>query len=119
VGSEVLAVAERVVTDDQVERAGVAAEGLEGKGCASRVAFASADGGGLLADLVFHGRLFHAPEAELSPAGHGHFFDQGVFDRGFRLEFLVDVGDDLEEALFEFTFQDYGFGEETMFEGVG
>jgi hypothetical protein len=42
-----------------------------------------------------------------------------VFDRGFRLEFLVDVGDDLEEALFEFTFQDYGFGEETMFEGVG
>jgi hypothetical protein len=73
----------------------------------------------LLADLVFHGGLFHAPEAELAPAGHGHFFDQGVFDRGFRLEFLVDIGDDFEEALFEFSFQDYGFGEETMIEGVG
>ncbi len=118
-GSEILAVAERVVADDQVERAGVAAEGLEGKGCASRVAFAASDGIGLLADLVFHGGLFHAPEAELPPAGHGHFFDQRVFDRGFRLEFLVDVGDDFEEAFFEFAFQDYGFGEETMFDGVG
>ena len=118
-GSEVLAVAERVVTDDHVERAGVAAEGLEGQGCAGGVAFAASDGIGLLADLVFHGSLFHAPEAELSPAGYGHFFNQGVFDGGFRVELLVDVGDDFEEALFEFAFQDYGFGEETMFDGVG
>jgi hypothetical protein len=42
-----------------------------------------------------------------------------VFDRGFRLEFPVDLGNNLEEAIFEFAFQDYGFGEETMFEGVG
>ncbi len=117
--AEVLAVAERVVADEEVERAGVAAEGLEGEGCAGRVVFAASDGIGLLADLVFHGGLFHAPEAELPPAGHGHFFDQSVFDRGFGLEFLVDVGDDFEEALFEFAFQDYGFGEETVFDGVG
>jgi hypothetical protein len=63
VGSEVLAVAERVVSDDQVERAGVAAEGLEGQGGAGGVAFAAPDGIGLLADLIFHGGLFHAPEA--------------------------------------------------------
>ena len=117
-GAEVLAVAERVVADEQVERAGVAAEGLEGQGGSGGGVFAASDAAGLLADLVFHGGFFHAPEAELTPAGHGHFFDQGVFDRGFRLEFLVDAGDNVEEAVFEFAFQDDGFGEETVFEGV-
>ena len=113
-GSEVLAVAERVVTDDQVERAGVAAEGLEGKGCASRVAFASADGGGLLADLVFHGRLFHAPEAELTPAGHGHFLDESVFDGGFGPEFFFEFGENFEEAAATFALEDDGFGKEAV-----
>jgi hypothetical protein len=119
VSAEVLAVAERVVTDEEVKRAGVATEGLEGQRRAGGVAFAASDGIGLLADLVFHGSLFHAPEAELTPAGYGHFFNEGVFDRGFGLEFPLDLGDDFEEALFEFAFQDYGFGEETMFDGIG
>ncbi len=116
--AKVLAVAERVVTDEEVERAGVATERLEGQGCAGGVVFAASDAIGLLADLVFHGGLFHAPEAELAPAGHRHFFDQGVFDRGFRLKFILDIVEHFVEALFEFALQDDRVGKEAVFDGV-
>jgi hypothetical protein len=99
-GAKVLAVAERVVTNDKVERAGVAAKGLESQGGAGGVAFTPSDEIDLLADLVLHGGLFHAPEAELAPAGDRHLFDQRVFGRGFRLELLVNFGEDFEEAVF-------------------
>jgi hypothetical protein len=117
VGAQVLAVAERVITDEQVKGTGIA-ERAEGQGCSGRVVFAASDGTGLIADLMVHGGLFHAPEAELTPAGDGHLFDEGAFDRAFRLKLLFQIGEDLEEALFEFAFQDDGFGEQAVFDGV-
>jgi hypothetical protein len=98
VGAEILAVADRVVAVEQVERAGIVAEGLEGEGCEGGVVFSASDGSGLFADLVFHGCFLHAPEAELAPLGRGHLLHEKVFHRGFGLELVFEVG---EEAMLQ------------------
>ena len=41
----------------------------------------------LICDLVVEAGFLNAPEADLTPAGDGHGFDQGPFDGRFGLEF--------------------------------
>jgi hypothetical protein len=73
VGSEVLAVAERIIAVEEVERAGLVCEGTEREGCAGRHVFVAPDSFGLFADLVVDGGFFEGPKAELTPLGYGHF----------------------------------------------
>ena len=89
--AEVLAVVTGFVAVDEFEGAGIVAESAEGDG---------GDGGGVLggferggvrdrglpAHFVFHARLFHAPDAHLTPAGDGHVLDEGLLEGGLRLE---------------------------------
>ena len=72
----------------------------------------------LLADLLVHGGFFHAPQAELSPAGYSHLLDEGVFDGGFGLELVLYFGEDFEEAVATLGFEHDGFGEHAVLYGV-
>ena len=116
-GSEVLAVAERVVPDDQVHGMGLAKR-AKGHRSTGWDVFSARRRFSLLADLLVHSGLFHSPKAELSPAGYGHLLDEGVFDGGFGLEFVFQFREDFEEAVATLGFEHDGFGEQAVFYGV-
>ena len=83
VSAEILAIETRLVAIDQLERAGVVAEGAEGQRTTGGVVFVFAYAlFDLGAHLLLHVGLFDAPDPHLTPAGYGHVFDEGEFDGG-------------------------------------
>jgi hypothetical protein len=128
VSAQVLTIVTRLVAIDQFEGAGVVAEGAEGEGAAGggvfgRIAFGGIIFGGepcfsLGAHLVFQIGFFHAPDPHLTPAGHGHVFDEGDFHGGLRLKFVVQSGNEQVEAFFGFAPQNNGSGEHAMSQGI-
>src|ERR1700685_3075777 len=97
----------------------------ERKARAARVAACSAgadadelgisDWGGLSWAL---GGLSHAPDAHLTPAGDGHVLDEGLLERGARLEFLDESGEESAEAILGLASENDGGGEQSMSDGV-
>ena len=123
VSAEVLAVVTGFVAVDEFEGAGIVAEGAEGEGGAGGGLFGWVQCGrdgyiGLAAHLVVHGGLFHAPDAHLTPAGDGHILDEGLLERGARLEFLGESGEESAEAILGLAFENDGGGEHAMRDGV-
>ena len=121
--AEVLAVVTGFVTIDEFEGAGIVAESAEGDGGA---------GGGLLAGvqccrvrhraqpvhLVLHARLFHAPDAHLTPADDGHVLDEGFLERGLGLEFIEEGSEEAEKAIRGLAVENDGGGEHSVSDGV-
>lgn len=77
----------------------VVTEGAKGESCDGGGVFGRLRDFGLAADFVLHGRLLHAPDAQLAPSGCGHVFDERGFDRGARLEFVLERGQQCFETL--------------------
>ncbi|HTA44844.1 MAG TPA: hypothetical protein VK789_20490 [Bryobacteraceae bacterium] len=75
VSPEVLAIIACFVAVDEFERARIVAEGAKGEGCNGGVVGGRWGSFGPTAYFVFHARLFHAPDAQLTPARYGHVFD--------------------------------------------
>jgi len=119
-GAVVLAVVAGFVAVHDFEGAGLVAEGAEGEGGLGGGGF----GGdlfallGLFAHFKAEAGLFHAPEPELTPAADGHVLDETALGFGLRPEFLNEGGEELEEAVGGFGFEDYGVGEDSVAEGV-
>jgi len=116
-GAKVLAVVTRLVPVDQFEAAGFVAESAEGERRAGGLVFVFRKPGPLEHGII-HAGLFHAHDAQLTPAGGGHVLDERVFDDGLGLEFLAKVGEKLEEANLGLAFEHDGAGEQTVSQGV-
>jgi hypothetical protein len=61
---------------------------------------------------------FEAPETHAAPVGNGHDFEEPVFDVAHGLEFLLQVGEKLDEIVFGLLVGDYGLREHAMAKGV-
>ncbi len=75
-------------------------------------------GAGLAALLLVDGGGFQGPDAEETPAGDGHGFDEHVLAWGRWFEFVDERGEEMEEARFGFAFDQDGVGEESVSHGV-
>jgi hypothetical protein len=117
-GAEVLTLVTGIVAVDEIEGSGIVAEGAEGDGCAGGIVFATTGADRLVADLVIHPRLFHAPEAQLAPSRRGHHFDEGAFDRCLGLELFDEIVEDFQEPLFNFALEHDRGGEQAVFDRI-
>ena len=113
-GASELAVERDFVTEEEIRGAGVIGrvEGVDGT-----------DGGwtevGILeGHALVHGYFLHAPDAELTPAGDGHGFDEHHLSSGAGVVFGDESGEKLGETLRGFLFEDDGAGEEAVTEAV-
>jgi hypothetical protein len=50
--------------------------------------------------------------------GSGHILDEGFFERGLGLKFLVQIGDEIQKAIRGLAFENDGAGEQTVLLGV-
>ena len=89
--AEVLAVVAGFVAVDEFKRARVVAERAEGEGRDSGGVLMGLRGLGLT-NFVLESGFFHAPDAHLAPAGHGHVFDERGFEGSPGLVFFVERG---------------------------
>jgi hypothetical protein len=71
-----------------------------------------------LADLVGDAGGFESPETELAPAADGHGFDEGGFDAGAGLELGFEFGEEVGETAGGFAFNEDGFSEHVMADGI-
>jgi hypothetical protein len=114
VGSEVLALIADFVAAQGIEDAGVVGQLFDGEGGGGGVVV----GRVLAIELVVEGGGFNGPDAEETPAGGGHGFDQRFFEGGLRLEFSGEVSDELEEAGLVLDLESQGVAEDAVTGGV-
>jgi len=113
-GSGELAVVGDFVAHEEFGRNGIggAAEGkedLDGRG---------ADIGVDQRQFAINSGFLCAPDAEKTPAGDGHGFDQAELGGGGGLEFVDEGAEEIDKAVLDFGFEDDGGGEEAVAEAV-
>ena|GEM_PF-2517742 len=118
VRAKILPVVTGVAAVHEFERAGAVAEGTKGERGAGGRVFIRGRHFCLPAHFVIHAGFFHAQDTQLAPASGDHVVDEGFFEGGLRLEFLVKGGEEVEETGFGLAFEDYRARERAGRQGV-
>jgi hypothetical protein len=113
------------VADEEIEGARIVREGPEAEGRDSRGLEDGIVAHDAIPDLLFgfvdfmvHEGLLHDGEAHGTPAGGDHVVDERGFEGRPRLEFIAERLGELGEFGFGFGFEEDGFAEGTVTDGV-
>jgi len=113
----VLAMKASLIAIQEMEAAGPVAQGAKGEGGAG--AGVGLPRTKLLLHFGLQGGALDGPEALETPAGDGHFLDQGPLGFVSRTEVALEGAEEVKEGLEILVFEDDGAGEKAMAQVVG